>query len=95
MIKVVTTLSRRAGMSTPDFRDYYESHHRLIGEKYLGGFAARYLRRYLDPLPGGGGTPPIDELVLESLGTLHNFSRGDRCCVGHSNFYCLQINLSG
>lgn len=45
MIKVVTTLKKKAGMSTDDFRAYYETHHRLIGEKYLSGYATRYVRR--------------------------------------------------
>lgn len=52
MLKVVTLLKKREGMSTAAFRRYYEDHHRLIGEKYLAGFASRYLRRYLDTLPG-------------------------------------------
>ena len=38
MIKVVTTLRKKAGMSTEDFRSYYELHHRLVGEKYLNDF---------------------------------------------------------
>jgi len=32
MIKVVTTLKKRKGMSTENFRAYYERSHRLIGE---------------------------------------------------------------
>ena len=52
MIKVVTTLKKRADLTTEQFRDYYEGHHRLLGEKYLSGYACRYVRRYLDPLPG-------------------------------------------
>ena len=45
-MKVVTTLKKKAGMSTAAFREYYETHHRLIGEKYLSGYATRYVRRY-------------------------------------------------
>ena len=55
MIKVLTTLKKKPGMSTADFRDYYESHHRLIGEKYLKDYATRYLRRYLEPSPNAAG----------------------------------------
>jgi hypothetical protein len=51
MIKMVGLLKRRPGMSREAFRDYYESTHRRIGEKYLSGYASRYLRRYLTPLP--------------------------------------------
>ncbi|MFK8021693.1 MAG: EthD domain-containing protein [Pseudomonadales bacterium] len=66
MIKVVTTLKKKVGMSTESFRAYYESHHRLIGEKYLNSFAVRYLRRYLDSLPGNDGiieAPEFDVLL--------------------------------
>ena len=49
MIKTVGLLKRRRGMSVEEFRDYYESTHRVIGEKYLGGYACRYMRRFLNP----------------------------------------------
>ncbi|MDX1733801.1 MAG: EthD domain-containing protein [Halioglobus sp.] len=55
MIKLVSTLKRKRGLSTAAFRDYYESTHRLIGEKYLRDYAVKYQRRYLEPLPGAGG----------------------------------------
>ena len=32
-------MKRRPGMSIPEFREYYETQHRLIGEKYLAGYA--------------------------------------------------------
>ena len=48
MIKVVGFLKRRPGMSISEFRDYYESTHRLIGERVLGGYACHYARRFLD-----------------------------------------------
>ena len=34
-------------MSREAFIEHYETHHRKIGEKYLGGFALKYQRRYL------------------------------------------------
>ena len=49
MIKTVGLLKRRKGMSTEEFRAYYESTHRVIGEKYLGGHAVKYMRRCLNP----------------------------------------------
>jgi hypothetical protein len=52
MIKLVTLLKRRPGMSKDDFQAYYEAHHRLIGEKVLSGYALRYLRRHLTPVDG-------------------------------------------
>ena len=51
-ITLLTLLKRRAGMSKADFIAYYESHHRLIGEKVLRGYATRYTRRYLHPTDG-------------------------------------------
>lgn len=50
MIKVVTLLFKKPGLSKDEFRDYYENHHRKLGEKYLAphaydmSVAIRYLR---------------------------------------------------
>lgn len=52
MLKLITLLTRRPGMSKEAFLDYYETRHRVIGEKYLGGRAVRYFRRHLAPLDG-------------------------------------------
>jgi len=62
MIKVIGLLKRRAGMSIEEFRDYYETQHRLIGEKYLSGYAAKYQRRYLTP---ADGLAPVYDVILE------------------------------
>ena len=51
MVKLVGLLKRRPGMSTDEFRAYYETHHKKLGDRYLAGFADRYLRRYLNPFP--------------------------------------------
>ena len=48
-ITIITLLKRRPGMSKADFVAYYETHHRLIGEKVLSGYASRYVRRFLYP----------------------------------------------
>ncbi|MFK7733738.1 MAG: EthD domain-containing protein [Pseudomonadales bacterium] len=66
MIKMITTLKKKSGMSTERFRAYYENHHRLIGEKYLKGYASRYVRRYLNPVPDEFGellAPEFDVLL--------------------------------
>ena len=55
MIKVVMPMKRRPGMSIPEFREYYESRHRIIGEKYLKGFASKYMRRFTNPTPDRDG----------------------------------------
>lgn len=51
-ITLITLLKRREGMSKGDFITYYEAYHRRIGEKVLGGFATRYVRRFLHPTDG-------------------------------------------
>ncbi|MFA7585229.1 MAG: EthD domain-containing protein [Novosphingobium sp.] len=51
-ITLVTLLKRRPGMSKADFIAYYEEHHRRIGERVLGGYATRYVRRFLLPVDG-------------------------------------------
>lgn len=51
-VTVLTLLKRRADMSKADFIAYYETHHRLIGEKVLGPWAIRYERKHLHPLDG-------------------------------------------
>jgi EthD domain len=51
-VTVITLLKRREGMSKADFIAYYETHHRLVGEQVLGGYATRYVRRFLHPMDG-------------------------------------------
>ncbi len=46
MLKLVFLLKRKPGMSVAAFRDYYESNHRVLGERALAG-ARRYVRRYV------------------------------------------------
>ena len=65
MIKVVTTLKKKPGLSTEEFKSYYESHHRLIGEKYLSDYAVRYFRRYVTPL-----TSPEEEIGASDFDVL-------------------------
>ena len=67
MIKVVSPMKRRPGMSIAEFREYYETNHRLIGEKYLTGFATRYVRRFTNPLPDqlGNLIDPEFDVILE------------------------------
>ena len=66
MIKVVTLLTRKPGMSREAFIEHYETHHRKIGEKYLGGFASKYQRRYLQSAgfrEREDDAPPFDVLM--------------------------------
>jgi uncharacterized protein (TIGR02118 family) len=48
MIKQILLLKRRPGMSLEEFRNYYETHHVKIVEKYMTS-ANRYVRRYVKP----------------------------------------------
>lgn len=63
-VTVLTLLKRREGMSKADFIAYYESRHRLIGEKVLSGWATRYVRNHLHPLDGTDAAHDFD-VVLE------------------------------
>ena len=66
MIKVVTLLTRKPGISREAFIEHYETHHRKIGEKYLSGFAVKYQRRYLQSAGFRGHEalmPPFDVLM--------------------------------
>lgn len=63
-ITLITLLKRREGMSKADFLAYYESRHRLIGEKVLAGWATRYVRRHLHPMDGTDAPHDFD-VVLE------------------------------
>lgn len=63
-VTVLTLLKRRAGMSKTDFVAYYESRHRLIGEKVLSGWATRYVRRHITPMTHDEADHDFD-VVLE------------------------------
>lgn len=66
-VKLVMPMKRRPGMTIEAFRNYYETHHRLLGEKYLAGYVTRYFRRYLKPLRARDGTltDPEYDVILE------------------------------
>lgn len=62
MFKTLTFLKRKQGMSIEAFRDYYETHHRKIGEKVLTR-AHRYMRRYVTPLVDGQPEAEFDVIT--------------------------------
>ncbi len=66
VVKLVFMLKRKPGMSRADFIQYYETHHRLLGEKYVPN-AIRYVRRYLEPVPGPWSSPADEFDVLTEL----------------------------
>lgn len=51
MFKTLTLLKRRPDLSMEEFVRCYESGHARLGERLLRGAAARYVRRYLQPVP--------------------------------------------
>jgi hypothetical protein len=65
MIKSIGLLKRRPGMSVAEFRAYYETKHRVIGEKYLTGYASRYVRRSLEPADGRSSEENEFDVILE------------------------------
>lgn len=48
ILKLVFLLKRRPGMSMAEFRDYYETRHRILAEQAMPA-ALRYVRRYVQP----------------------------------------------
>ena len=63
MIKLVCLLKKRDGMTTEEFRHYYETRHRFVALPSMR-YAERYMRRFLDPLEGmGDGDQPYDVIT--------------------------------
>lgn len=56
---MVTLIRRKPGLSMSEFIDRYENGHRLIGERYLRGYAMRYVRRFLHPMSAPGHEAPV------------------------------------
>lgn len=63
--KILLFMKRREGMSVAAFRDYYETRHVPLCERYSSG-VARYLRRYIDPQPHPE-TGPAAELPFDVI----------------------------
>lgn len=63
MYKILLFMKRHPGMSVAAFREYYETRHVPLAEKYASAIG-RYVRRYLDPQPhpetGPGDDLPFD-----------------------------------
>ena len=76
MIKLISPMKRRPGISIEEFREYYEKKHRVIGEKYLTGFATKYMRRFTNSLPDHSGKvksgTQIWKPIMHALRNLEN-----------------------
>lgn len=66
--KILLFMKRRPGMSVEAFRDYYETRHVKLCEKYTTGLS-RYIRRFLDPIPNpaAGGREDLQFDVITEL----------------------------
>jgi hypothetical protein len=60
MYRVMYLMKRNAKLSPRQFRDHYETTHRLLGEEMLNGYALSYERYYLSPMEQGGADPVFD-----------------------------------
>lgn len=50
VFKILLFMNRRPDISPEQFRDYYETRHAPLAEKYSSG-VSRYIRRYIEPQP--------------------------------------------
>lgn len=66
MYKILLPMKRKQGISTEDFRDYYENHHAPLAARYSAALT-RYVRNYLEPHPhpetGAPTEPPYDVIT--------------------------------
>lgn len=64
--KILLFMKRRPDLTVEAFRDYYETHHAPLAQKYSRGII-RYVRRYIDPQPhpetGPAGELPFDVIT--------------------------------
>lgn len=63
MIKIISLVKRKAGMSFQEFKNYYEDTHSKLGERFLPPYCVKYLRRYVVESVHhhtGGETPEVD-----------------------------------
>ncbi|TAK99289.1 MAG: EthD family reductase [Rhodospirillaceae bacterium] len=61
MYKVLMFFKRKPGLTFQQFKDYYESTHAKLGDKYLRATALKYQRRYLRPI-----SHPVGDVETES-----------------------------
>ena len=64
--KILLLMKRRPDISVEEFRDYYETRHAPLAEKYSSA-VSRYIRRYIVPQPhpetGPFDNPPYDVIT--------------------------------
>ena len=78
MIKAVTLLFKRFDLSALEFRNYCDSRHRSLCEKYLSPSALKYIRRY-PILAGDGAETPVFDAMME---------------VWFDNYYAMEVAMA-
>jgi hypothetical protein len=63
MYRVISLVKRKPGLTPQQFRDYYETKHRVLSERFLNGHALSYERYYLSPM-GGNSAEPVYDAVM-------------------------------
>jgi hypothetical protein len=63
MYRRIYLVKRKPGLSQQQFREYYETRHRLLGEKAVNGYALCYERHYLYPMTSDGAEPIYDAVM--------------------------------
>jgi len=64
VFKLVFLLKRRPGMTVDEYRHYYETRHRVLGEKAMTS-ALRYIRRHV--VPEGNLSSEVRELPFDTV----------------------------
>jgi hypothetical protein len=67
---LICLVKRKPGLTHEQFKDYYETTHSKLGEKYLPPYCVKYIRRYMDPIPSpmnANKAPPPDFDCLVEL----------------------------
>jgi hypothetical protein len=62
--RAIWLIKRKAGLSHQQFREYYEAHHRPLGEKAMNGYAFSYDRHYLYSTTEG--IEPVYDAVMQA-----------------------------
>ncbi len=64
--KILLFMKRRPDLTVEQFREYYETRHAPLAERYSRG-VSRYLRRYIDPQPHPetGEFPDAPDVITE------------------------------
>ncbi|TAL02039.1 MAG: hypothetical protein EPO08_08180 [Rhodospirillaceae bacterium] len=63
MYRRIYLIKRKPGLTHRQFRDHYETKHRLLGEKAINGYGLSYERYYLYPMTSDGAESIYDAVM--------------------------------